>query len=662
MVIISQIYEPPLQYHYLKRPVSLIPMAAETMPVARAFDEHGNPVEGDAPAATSVYEIRIKSGIFYQPHPAFARDGSGALRYGSLSHADLRDFYTLSDFKEAGTRELIAADFVYQIKRLAHPRLHSPILGLISGYIVGLKELAQELRAANEALADAGNKDAWLDLSKYPLAGVEVVDRYTYRITLRGRYPQFQYWLAMNFFAPVPIEADRFYGQPGMAEKNLSLDWYPVGTGPYMLTENNPNARMVLERNPNYRGERYPAEGEPQDRADGLLTDDGKPIPFIEKVVFSRERESIPDWNKFLQGYYDDSHPGSDTFDQAVRVATGGLTTVTPAMAERGIKLKTTVAATTNYVAFNWLNPVVGGAHERARKLRRAIAIAVDQEEYVSIFANGQGIPAQGPIPPGIFGYRDGEAGIDPVVYDWVNGAPKRKPIEHARRLLAEAGYPDGRDTRTGEPLILYLDAMETGPDDKPRLDWYRKQFRKLDIQLEIRGSDFNRLQEKLRQGSAQIFKLNWGADYPDPENFLFLFHSSQSKVRFQGENVANYSNSEFDLLFGRMKIIENSPEREELIDRMVAILREDAPWLFGYHPLDYSLLHDWLANVKPHPMAQKGFKYHKIDAALREARRAEWNRPVIWPLALGALILALAIAPAVRVYRRRERATAGGS
>ena len=52
----------------------------------------------------------------------------------------------------------------------------------------------------------------------------------------------------MNFFAPVPIEADRFYGQPGMAEKNLTLDWYPVGTGPYMLTENNPNARLVLAR------------------------------------------------------------------------------------------------------------------------------------------------------------------------------------------------------------------------------------------------------------------------------------------------------------------------------------------------------------------------------------------------------------------------------
>ena len=448
---------------------------------------------------------------------------------------------------------------------------------------------------------------------------------------------------------------------PAWPRRISTLDWYPVGTGPYMLTQNNPNARMVLERNPNYRGEPYPADGEPQDRAAGLLADAGKTVPFIDKAVFSREREGIPYWNKFLQGYYDVSGISSDSFDQAVRFVVEGEATVSPEMAEQGIKLETSVTTSSSYVAFNWLDPVVGGAHERARKLRQAISIAVDMEEYISIFANGRGIPGQGPIPPGIFGYREGEAGINPRVYDWVDGAPRRKPIEQARRLLAQAGYAGGRDANTGEPLILYLDAMETGPDDKPRLDWYRKQFRKLDIQLEIRGSDYNRFQEKVRKGSTQIFSWGWNADYPDPENFLFLFHSAQSKVKLQGENAANYSNPEFDLLFDKMKIMENSPGREALIDRMVAILREDAPWLFGYHPKGYSLLHAWIANVKPNQMARNDVKYKKIDAALREARRGEWNSPVIWPLALGALILALVIAPAVRVYRRRERATAVG-
>ncbi len=79
-----------------------------------------------------------------------------------------------------------------------------------------------------------------MDLRDYPLAGVEVLDRYRYRVRVHGKYPQFLYWLAMPFFAPVPWEADAFYSRPGMKERNISLDWYPLGTGPYMLTVNNP--------------------------------------------------------------------------------------------------------------------------------------------------------------------------------------------------------------------------------------------------------------------------------------------------------------------------------------------------------------------------------------------------------------------------------------
>jgi len=659
----AQIYEPPLQYHFLRRPYVLIPATTETMPAPRFVDAEGRPVAADAPnVAFSLYDIRIKSGIFYQPHPAFAREAEGRLRYGNLTPEDLRNVYALSDFKETGTRELIAADYAYEIKRLASPRLNSPILGLMSEHIVGLAELAAELGAAERALAAGGNKDAWLDLSRYHLAGVEELDRYTLRIKIKGRYAQFVYWLAMSFFAPVPIEVDHFYAQRGMAAKNLTLDWYPVGTGPYMLSENNPNARIVLERNPNYHGERYPEDGEPQDAQAGLLADAGKPLPFIDKIAFSREREGIPYWNKFLQGYYDSSNISSDNFDQAVRIVAGSDAAITPEIAAKGIRLDTSVAASSRYMAFNWLDAVVGGSAESARKLRQAISIAIDWEEYISIFNNGRGIAGQGPIPPGVFGYRDGEAGINRVVYDDVEGKPRRKSIEEARRLVAEAGYPGGRDAKTGQPLVLYLDTTSSGPDDKPTIDWYVKQFRKLDIQLEVRDTDYNRFQDKMRSGSAQIFRWGWNADYPDPENFLFLFHSSQRKVPFQGENAANYTNPEFDRLFDQMKDMQNSPERQALIDRMVAILREDAPWAFGYHSKDYTLHHGWLSNLKPNQMARNSMKYRKIDAALRDQRRAEWNKPVVWPLAVVALALAAVAAPAVRHYRRRERDTASAA
>jgi oligopeptide transport system substrate-binding protein len=660
---LAQIYEPPLQYHFFKRPYTLIPMTTDVIPAPHYVDADGQPVAADSPnIAFSLYDIRIKRGIRYQPHPAFARDAAGGYRYGNLTAEDLKNVYTLADFKEIGTRELVAADYIYEIKRLASPRLNSPISGLMTEHIVGLAELGKALAAANEALAANGERDAWLDLSQYPLVGVEELDRYTFRIKIKGRYAQFVYWLAMSFFAPVPIEVDRFFAQKGMAAKNLTLDWYPVGTGPYMLTENNPNARMVLERNPNYHRETYPGEGEPQDGPAGLLADAGKPMPFIDKVVFSRERENIPSWNKFLQGYYDSSGISSDNFDQAVRISVGSEATLSEEMAARGIKLETAVSASSSYMAFNWLDPLIGGPSERARKLRQAVSIAVDWEEYISIFLNGRGIGGQGPVPPGVYGYLDGEAGINRVVYDVVNGKPRRKSIEEAKKLLAEAGYPGGRDAKTGQALVLYLDTTSSGPDDKAKIDWDIKQFRKLDIQLEVRDTDYNRFQDKMRNGSAQIFRWGWNADYPDPENFLFLFHSSQRKVPLQGENAANYANPEFDALFDRMKNMANSPERQALIDRLVTMLRDDAPWSFGYHSKSYTLHHSWLTNLKPNQMARNNVKYEKLDPVLRERLRAEWNRPVVWPLAVVALALAAMIAPALRNYRRRERLTASAS
>ncbi len=656
-----QIYEPPLQYHYLKRPFQLGPATARAMPVVRLYDEAGRllPAGADpAKVAHSEYEIQIVPGIRYQPHPAFALDDSGKPVYLDLGPKGLVGKRSLGDFPRTGTRELTAEDYVYQIKRLAHPRLHSPVLELMGDYIVGLKDLHALLVAGEKASTE---KQGWIDLRSYPMSGVEVVDRYTYKVRIKGAYPQFPYWLAMPFFAPVPFEVDRFFSQPGMAERNLTLDWWPVGTGPYMLRENNPNARMVLVRNPNYHGDTYPCEGEEEDRAANLLKDCGEPLPFIDTVVFTREKESIPYWNKFLQGYYDASGVSSDNFDQAVQMGGQGDVTLSDEMVAKGIKLNTSVAPTVAYMGFNMLDPVVGGNSERARKLRLAISIAIDQEEFIAVFQNGRGVPAMHPIPPGIFGYRADKAGVNPYVYDWVDGQPRRKSVEEARRLLSEAGYPGGRDAKTGEPLVVNLDTTGSGMGDKSTVDWLSKQFRKLDVQLVVRATDYNRFQDKIRKGNAQLFYWGWNADYPDPENFLFLLYGAQGKVKSQGENAANYENAEYDRLFERMKAMPDSPERQAIIERMLGILQHDAPWVWGFYEKAYTLQHGWLHNRKPGKIIRNSLKYQRIEVSERERLRAEWNRPVLWPLILVGLLGAVVVAPAVIHYRRRERAGASG-
>ncbi len=656
-VFITQIYMPPLQYHYLRRPYELVPFGAAEIPRPVYLDAEGRRLPDSAPAgrvAFSVYDIRIRQKVMYQPHPAFAVDETGKPRYLNLGREDLKNIFALQDFRYTGTRELVAEDYVFQIRRLAHPGLHSPIFGLMAEYIVGLKELGQKLREAAKQLP-AG---AYLDLTKFSLEGARTLDRYTYRIKIRGKYPQFAYWLAMPFFAPIPQEAQRFYSQPGMSEgKNLTFDWYPVGTGPYMLTVNNPNRMMVMERNPNFAGEPYPADGEAGDAEAGLLNDAGKPMPFIDKVIFSLEKESIPYWNKFLQGYYDFSGISSDTFDQVVQITGAGDIALTEDMQKREIALQTSVATSTLYVAFNMLDPVVGGNSERARKLRHAISIVLDFEEMISIFRNGRGVAAQGPIPPGIFGYRDGREGMNPYVYDWVDGRPQRKPVEYAQRLLTEAGYPNGIETSTGKPLVIYFDGTLVGAEGKSRADWLVKQLARINLQLVVRNTDFNRFQEKVRKGTAQLFFFGWNADYPDPENFLFMFHGPQGRALKNGENSANYMNAEYDRLFERVRAMDNGPARQALIDRMIEILRFDAPWAWGLHPQDFTLGHAWVYNRKPNKMANNNLKYQRIDAQLRESMRAQWNSPVLWPLLAALAVLVLALIPAVLSYRRRERA-----
>ena len=220
---------------------------------------------------------------------------------------------------------MTASDYEYAIKRMAVRQNHSPILDNMQEYIVGLKVFSEQIsKIVKEKKVNA----QVVDLRAYSISGVKVVDDYTLTIRIKGKYPQFLYWLSMNFFAPLPWEADIFYQQKGLIAKNLTLNWYPVGTGAYYLAENNPNRQMRLLANPNYHYENYPTLSEEEAKRSHvpkeLLLDAAKKLPFIKEIIYSLEKESIPLWNKFLQGYYDASGISSEAFDQAVQISSTG--------------------------------------------------------------------------------------------------------------------------------------------------------------------------------------------------------------------------------------------------------------------------------------------------------------------------------------------------
>ena len=672
-----QVYEPPYGYHYLKRPYQLIPKAATEVAHPRYVDKDGKPLPDDAPAeaiAESIYDIRIKPGILFAPHPAFAKDGQGRYRYLSLTREQLGSKRSPWDFEHQGTRELVADDFVYALKRHASPRIQTPVQAVFADYVIGLKEYVALIRAEDAKLLAGLPEDIrdkpFLDFRKYSLAGTSVVDKYTWRIRLKGKYPQWSYWMAMPFLAPVPWEADAFYAQNGMNENGLSLHQWPVGTGPYMMQEFVRDRRHVLVRNPNYRGTPYPCEGQPEDKAAGLLEDCGKTMPFIDKLYVTIEKEKVPKKEKFKQGFFDvpeierpewgvDFRNDADDSDEVKRL-----------FEERGFKFPLMTDISNWYLGFNMLDPVIGRGDTPAqqlknRKLRQAIAIAVDWEEgYGRIFKYKGGVAAHGPVPPGLFGSREGQGQFhNPFTHVWKDGKAVRRPIEDAKKLLAEAGYPDGRDAATGKPLVLNYDFQRAiTPEFRSENDWMIKQFAKLGIQLEIRATDFNQYQDKTLKGKHQIFWGGWLADYPDAENFLFLLYGPLARSKSEGDNFANYENPEYDKLYRQLQSLDDGPQKQAVIDKMVRILQDDSPWCFGYFPWGGMAFQQWVHNGKPSIMIRDMAQYYRLEPELRARKQAEWNKPVRWPLVLIAIAALAALWAARRSYKLRETATARGT
>ncbi len=670
-----QIYEPPYGYHYLLRPFQLKAKTAVEVAEPRYLDKDGRELPADAPGeqvAESVYDIRIRPGIRYQPHPAFAKDETGRYRYHALRAGELGAKRSPLDFEHSGTRELVAEDYVYALKRQATTRITTPIAGIFGEHVLGLKDYAALIRGEDAKLRqglDPSNQDKpFLDFRRWALAGASAPEKHLLRLRIKGKYPQWNYWMTTTFMAPVPWEADAFYAQPGMAAAGLSLDSWPVGTGPYMMTEVIKDRRQVLRRNPHYRGEPYPCEGMPGDREAGLLADCGKPTPFIDAYEFTVERESVPRQAKFRQGYYDiEVFERTDT-GMDYLVAMQDSDEVRREYQDKGFRLPRFADVTSWYLGFNMLDPTIGWGdtaqqRERNRKLRQAISIAIDWEEYSKIFPKSAGEVAMGPLPAGIFGSRHGTAaGVNPVTHRWVDGRAVRRSIDEAKQLMIEAGYPDGRDAATGKPLVINYDfyAAPT-PENKAAIDWVVRQFAKLGIQLEVRATDNNQFQDKVRRGKYQVFWLGWLADYPDAENFLFQLYGPNGKTRHDGENTANYANPEFDRLFRQMQLQPDGPRKQQLIDQLLAIVQQDAPWSFGYFPYASGAAQSWVHNYKPAVLIRDQGRYLRLDIAERLRKQAAWNRPVWWPLIVGAVLLAALVAFAWRSFRRADKLNARG-
>jgi ABC-type transport system substrate-binding protein len=456
-------------------------------------------------------------------------------------------------------------------------------------------------------------------------------DPHTLRVRLNQPYPQMRYLMAMHFTTPIPHEAVEHYGK--------DFGRHPVGSGAYMLTEYIQKQRITLETNPNRFEEFYPTEGDAGDKEEGYLQDAGKQLPLAEKVVFSYNKEPVTAWNLFQQGYLDATAVRAENNAQILS-RPGQLT---PEMEAKGVRLRKSATPNIRYFCFNMKDETWGGYSERAKKLRQAVSLCIDSQQFIDLLSQGRGKHADWIVPEGLFGFEEGYKNP----YGQFN-------VAKAKQLLAEAGYPNGIDPKTGNRLVLDYDVAEGGAAGRQFTGLAERQIEACGVDVKVTSWQPVKWEERVHNGECTFFSYGWLADYPDPENFVFLLYGPNGNG---GVNYANYNNPEYNRLFEQMRAMDDGPERLAILQKMRDISVEDCPWIYEEHSEGLGIYYDWLRGNKPHGVANDFLKYYNVDGEKRVRQQALWNQPNYWPLlGLIALTVAVAIPAGQTVKARRNR------
>jgi ABC-type transport system substrate-binding protein len=535
--VCSHIFESLYQYHFLKRPYEIIPLLAEDLPQ----------ISEDM----KTYTIKIKRGVHFQDDKCFP-GGKG--------------------------RELKSQDFIYSIKRITDIKNLSQNWSLFDNRIVGLDEFREYTKSCKSKVD--------VDYSR-EVEGMQAPDDYTLVFKLKRPWPQF-ICTALADISTVPMakEAVDFY------DKDIIS--HPVGTGPFKLGVWQRGSYVSVVRNPTFRGELYPSEGEAGDAEAGYLDDAGKPIPFVDKIVWTIIEESQPAWLLFLQGKFDAMALQKDNFDEAV-IGKGELT---DKMKHLEIQLDPFEEPSTFWLGFNMQDPVLG----KNKPLRRAISYAIDREKFIELFYGGLGHVAHGFVPPQMDSY-------DPTLNE--KGYARYDP-EQARLLLTEAEKIHG-----GKIPELKIAMPGTSTFYRQYGQFLERQLEAVGLDVEIQYMDWPSYIEKVNTRSAQMFTAGAVASIPDAEDFLGSFYT---KNWSPGSNHFNYSNPDFDRLYDKVSVMSESSERTELYRKMELIVLEDCPAAFMCHRVIYRLYHNWYKNLKQNAFLHGMGKYRRIDPKKRAA------------------------------------------
>jgi oligopeptide transport system substrate-binding protein len=476
-------------------------------------------------------------------------------------------FHDDACFEGGKGREMKAQDVVYSIKRLADAHNVASGWWLLDGKIKGLNEWRKKY-----APVDASNYDDTVE-------GLKALDDYTVQFKLTRKFPQFLYALAMTFTYVVPNEAVAKYGKEFIN--------HPVGTGPFVLKSpfSSGATKITYIKNPNYRDVFFPTTGADSDKSAGLLNDAGKKIPFVDEINVMVQTEAQPRWLSFEKGKVDYLAVPKDNFDSVVIPGKG----MTDAYAKKGIALHVTPDLDITYIAFNHDEKIFQNS-----KLKQAMSMAYNRKESNELFYNNMGVVANAPTPPGVAGNAEGFK--NPYV---------EFNLEKAKKKLAEAGFPEGK----GLPVMYYEALAST--TSRQMAEYFAKSMAKIGVQIKVNTNTWPQLTDKIKKRKAQMWGISWIADYPDAENFLQLFYGPNSSP---GANGSNFNDPWFNETYEKAAVMQHSPERSSLYDKLNKYIAEKVPWILGVHRKSFVTVHGWLKNYKYSVFSHGNAKYINVD------------------------------------------------
>jgi ABC-type transport system substrate-binding protein len=385
----------------------------------------------------------------------------------------------------------------------------------------------------------------------------------------------------------------------------------------------NPVYRAVYRRNPDYREVRVPdPKGDPNQRWDGweedlaagLLDRAGDRLPLIDGIELRFILEDQPRWLYFKNGHLDFLNPPKDNIAEAIPMGR-----VSDEFQARGVTTEEMVELGTVYTCLNTADPVMSNVN-----LRRAMALAFDHKWTVDNLYGGEAIVATSPIPPGVAGYDP-----DHHPHHRSDGVAQ---LDEARKMMAVAGYPEGRDPKTGKRLRVRFESSGSGVTQRQFAQRYVDEMRKIDINVDIVVNTFPQMIDKMRKKQFQVAGLAWGFDYPDAQNILQLLYGPNAAP---GVGSANHKNPAFDKLYAKASTMEDSPERTELYQQMAHIIGDDVPWITRAHRIRHILKQPWLHGFKYTEVTYRYWNWVWLDTELRDREVAAWNKPTLWPVGL---------------------------